>query len=313
MRSRVRLAFLSIVLTLTTCPITAQEASVAAGKEAESAVVLASGKYQVTAEDIDRYILENVPSDKREAVLAKPGIYREMAENIYLVRLLADEAIKDPEMDPVQAEWAARMRHQRRLTSEYRIVYLQRALEDVNWESNAKEVYLAEPERFMEPEKVSVSHILVSLQGRSDEEALALASELRERALAGEDFAGLAEEYSDDPSVASNKGGMGYFPRGAMVKPFEDEAFSMQKVGAISEPVKTKFGYHVIRFDGRKAAVKKPFEQVEDEIIAELQKNLANKIWQDKIIAARSAPGIKINEEELSELAAKYGAKAGSD
>ena len=137
-------------------------------------------------------------------MLARPGIYREMAENIYLVRLLADEAVKDPDMDPVQAEWAARMRHQRRLTSEYRIVYLQRALKDVNWESNAREVYLAEPERFKEPEKVNVSHILVTLKGRSEEEALALASELRDRALAGEDFAELAGEYSEDPSVARN-------------------------------------------------------------------------------------------------------------
>ena len=106
---------------------------------------------------------------------------------------------------------------------------------------------------------------------------------------------------------------MGYFPRGAMVEPFEDVAFAMQKEGDISEPVKTKFGYHVIRFNGRKAAQKKSFDEVDDEIIAELQENLAGKIWQDKIIAARSAPDIMINEAELSELAARYGAKAGSD
>lgn len=313
MRNRVNVAFLSIVLMGTNLQIAAQEAAGAAAKAADSTVVLSSGDYRVTVDDIERYILENVPSDKREAVLAKPGIYKEMAENIYLVRLLADEAVKDPDMDPVQAEWAARMRHQRRLTSEYRIVYLQRALKDVNWERNAKEVYLAEPERFTEPEKVSVSHILVTSQGRSDEEALSLASELRVRALAGEDFAELAKEYSEDPSVARNKGDMGYFPKGAMVEPFEDVAFGMQKEGDISEPVKTKFGYHVIRFNGRKAPEKKSFEQVEDEIIAELQKNLADKIWQDKIIAARSAPDIRINEAELSELAARYGAKAGSD
>jgi len=313
MRNSLKAAFLSIVLPVTALPVTAQEATGAAAKVADSAVVLSSGDYRVTVDDIERYILENVPSDKREAVLAKPGIYREMAENIYLVRLLADEAVKDPDMDPVQAEWAARMRHQRRLTSEYRIVYVQRALKDVDWERNAKEAYLAEPERFTEPEKVSVSHILVTLQGRSEEEALALASELRQRALAGEDFGELAKEYSEDPSVARNKGDMGYFSKGAMVEPFENVAFAMKKEGEISEPVKTKFGYHVIRFNGRKSAERKPFDQVKDEIIAEQQKNLADKIWQDKIIAARSAPDIVIDDEVLRALAGTSANKAGSD
>lgn len=313
MRNSLKAAFLSIVLPVTALPVTAQEATGAAAKMADSAVVLSSGDYRVTVDDIERYILENVPSDKREAVLAKPGIYREMAENIYLVRLLADEAVKDPDMDPVQAEWAARMRHQRRLTSEYRIVYVQRALKDVDWERNAKEAYLAEPERFTEPEKVSVSHILVTLQGRSEEEALALASELRQRALAGEDFGELAKEYSEDPSVARNKGDMGYFSKGAMVEPFENVAFAMKKEGEISEPVKTKFGYHVIRFNGRKSAERKPFDQVKDEIIAEQQKNLADKIWQDKIIAARSAPDIVIDDEVLRALAGTSANKAGSD
>jgi peptidyl-prolyl cis-trans isomerase C len=301
------------VFSVTAVPISAQEASGGAATDAGSTVVLSAEGYRVTVDDIERYILENVPSDKREAVLARPGIYREMAENIFLVRRLADEAVNDPDMDPVQAEWAARMRHQRRLTSEYRIVYVQRALRDVNWERNAKEVYLAEPERFTDPEKVSVSHILITLEGRSDEEALALASELRQRALAGEDFEELAKEYSEDPSVARNEGDMGYFARGAMVEPFEDVAFAMKSAGDISEPVKTRFGYHVIRFNGRKAAGKKPFEQVKDEIVDEQQKNLADKIWQDKIIAARSAPDIVINDEALRELAGKSDTKAWSD
>jgi peptidyl-prolyl cis-trans isomerase C len=313
MRNFGKLALLSFILTSAAVRAHAQESAGNTSEITGSVEVLSAGDYHVTMEDIERYILENIPADKREAVLAKPGIYREIAENIYLVRLLADEAVKDPDMDPVQAEWAARMRHQRRLTSEYRIVYVQRALKDVDWERNAKEVYLAEPERFTEPEKVNVSHILVTLQGRSEEEALALASELRERALAGEDFAELAKEYSEDPSVARNKGDMGYFPKGAMVEPFENVAFAMKKEGELSEPVKTKFGYHVIRFNGRKAAEKKPFDQVKDEIIAEQQKNLADKIWQDKIIAARSAPDILINDDALRELAGKSDTKAGSD
>ncbi len=80
---------------------------------------------------------------------------------------------------------------------------------------------------------------------RSDEETLALANELRQRLLNGEDFATLAAEYSDDPGSAAQGGDLGWFGRGRMVAPFEEAAFSLQ-VGEISEPVKSDFGYHII-------------------------------------------------------------------
>lgn len=80
---------------------------------------------------------------------------------------------------------------------------------------------------------------------RNDEETLALANQLRQRLLDGEDFAELAAEYSDDPGSAAQGGDLGWFGRGRMVAPFEEAAFSLQ-VGEISEPVKSDFGYHII-------------------------------------------------------------------
>jgi len=80
---------------------------------------------------------------------------------------------------------------------------------------------------------------------RSDAETLALAQELRKRILAGEDFATLAKQYSDDTGSGSNGGDLGWFVKGAMVAAFEDVAFALP-VGQVSEPVKTDFGYHLI-------------------------------------------------------------------
>lgn len=80
---------------------------------------------------------------------------------------------------------------------------------------------------------------------RGEDETLALAQEIRQRLLDGEDFATLAEEYSDDPGSAANGGDLGWFGEGAMVAPFEEAAFSLQP-GEISEPVQTDFGYHII-------------------------------------------------------------------
>jgi parvulin-like peptidyl-prolyl isomerase len=83
-------------------------------------------------------------------------------------------------------------------------------------------------------------------KGLSDAEALALAQELRQRILDGEDFAALAEQYSDDPGSAPNGGDLGWSGRGRYVPEFEDAAFSLP-VGEVSEPVKTQFGYHLIQ------------------------------------------------------------------
>jgi hypothetical protein len=104
-------------------------------------------------------------------------------------------------------------------------------------------------------ERVAASHLLVSYKGslraqanvtRTKEEALKRATQARERARKGEDFEKLVAEYSDEPGAAQRGGKLGKFTRTRMVKEFADAAFAM-KVGAISDVVETKFGYHVIK------------------------------------------------------------------
>ncbi len=81
---------------------------------------------------------------------------------------------------------------------------------------------------------------------RDDAETLALAEELHQRLADGEDFAALAEEYSDDTGSAINGGDLGWFGRGVMVPAFEEAAFALEP-DEISEPVATDFGYHIIQ------------------------------------------------------------------
>lgn len=99
---------------------------------------------------------------------------------------------------------------------------------------------------------------------RSLDEALALAEELRQRIIDGEDFAALAAEYSDDLSNAQNGGDLGWFGRGMMVPPFEEAAFALP-VGEVSEPVETQFGVHLLEVLERDDARPKDEATIEQE------------------------------------------------
>ena len=86
--------------------------------------------------------------------------------------------------------------------------------------------------------KIKCSHILVEKQS----ESLAILERIKK----GEKFGKLAKEMSTDSGSAKKDGSLGYFTRGMMVKPFEECAFKLQ-IGEVSDPIKTEFGYHIIK------------------------------------------------------------------
>ncbi|MEJ1239105.1 peptidylprolyl isomerase [Chryseolinea sp. T2] len=106
-------------------------------------------------------------------------------------------------------------------------------------------------------EEVRASHILITVKPEATPaDTLAAynrATELRSRLINGLDFGSAAAQYSEDPSAKSNKGDLGYFTALQMVYPFETAAYSL-KVGEISNPVRTRFGYHLIRVADRRPA-----------------------------------------------------------
>jgi hypothetical protein len=117
---------------------------------------------------------------------------------------------------------------------------------------------------------------------RDDDATKALAEELRQRILAGEDFATLAKEYSEDPGSAVNGGDLGWFGRGMMVAPFETAAFSLT-VGAVSEPVKTDFGYHIIKVTEKDAARPKDEATISQEEQQAFQTWLQTQLDSDQV------------------------------
>ncbi len=97
---------------------------------------------------------------------------------------------------------------------------------------------------------VRAQHILLRTGTGSEDSVRAMAEKIAQRARSGEDFASLAQRYSADPGSAQKGGDLGYFGKGQMVKPFEEAAFSAS-VGSIVGPIKTDFGYHIIKVNDR--------------------------------------------------------------
>lgn len=146
-------------------------------------------------------------------------------------------------------------------------------------DSELQKAYDENPEKFGTPTAVSARHILIKVDpNASPEETEAAknkAQQVYEKTKADKaDFSAIAREMSDDKGSATTGGNLGVFTKGKMVKEFEDTAFSMNE-GDISKPVKTQFGYHIIKVDKRREGKIVPFnnikEQVKNTLIRERQ------------------------------------------
>ncbi len=172
--------------------------------------------------------------------------------------------------------------------------------------------YEANPERFATEESVEASHILVRpkelpeaemsaltpeeqtiQKDKAKAEAKAKAEGLLKRLQDGEDFGTVAEAESDCPSGKANKGSLGEFGRGMMVKPFEDAAFTLEP-GTMSGLVETSFGYHIILPTKHTGGGKTPLAEVQDALKGEMQKRQVGEKIKAMLDAEKEKRGVKI-------------------
>ena len=131
-------------------------------------------------------------------------------------------------------------------------------------EDELQQYYDTNLSQYQTPGQVRASHILLRVDG-DDEAVTARAAELAAEARAGADFAELAREHSEDDTNAENGGDLGLFGRGRMVPEFENAAFALA-AGEVSDPVRSPFGYHVIKVTEKQEEVTQPFAEVRGAI-----------------------------------------------
>lgn len=173
-------------------------------------------------------------------------------------------------------------------------------------DEDAKKFYDDNPARFEQPEMVRASHILLLTTDPKTNAELAEAQKaakhkelegILKRARAGEDFAALAKEYSEDPG-SKDKGGEYKFPKGQMMPEFEAAAFSLN-TNQISDIVTTKYGYHIIKLSEKIPAQKVPFTKAQTDIKDGLTQQALQKQFPEYLTKLKKEAGVEILDEKL--------------
>ena len=146
-------------------------------------------------------------------------------------------------------------------------------------EDDLKQFYADNQSQFVGPQQRRASHILIE---GDDSDAQTTIEAIATRLENGEDFSSLAEELSQDPGSASQGGDLGFFERDVMDPAFEEAAFALETIGDVSEPVKTEFGYHLIKLTDIKQPEGQEFSQVRDEVEKLYRRQQAESIFYDK-------------------------------
>jgi parvulin-like peptidyl-prolyl isomerase len=242
-------------------------------------VVLTIGDVKITAAQFD-HIINSLPPQFQAN--ARGAGRKQFADNVVRIFDLAQEG-KRRKLDDSQAFKDQQMFQNANMLAG--LTYDALGKDSTVDAAEIQKYYDAHKSEF---ERVKARHILIRAAGSplpvkpgakelSEADALAKAQEIRKKLEAGADFAEMARTESDDTTSGAQGGDLGFFGHNQMVPPFEEAAFAM-KAGELSQPVKTPFGYHIIKCEARES---KTLEEMKPEIEKRLRPELAQKTMEN--------------------------------
>jgi peptidyl-prolyl cis-trans isomerase C len=223
---------------------------------------------------------------------------KELLETMVIRELIMQEAQKDG-TDKSEAVQAKLEELKKRLVVE---AYLKKKVEELAKVSDEdlKKFYDQNKDKFKTGDQVKASHILV----KEEKQAQDILGQLKK----GGNFEELAKKYSSDGAAAKG-GDLGWFSKGSMIPEFEKVAFGL-KEGELSGIVKTKFGFHIIKLTGKRAAGARSFEEVKDQIKAALLPQKQQEVFQKMKDDMKKSGKFTIKEDALKALGGTPGGEA---
>ncbi|AJA46208.1 putative peptidyl-prolyl cis-trans isomerase Cbf2 [Clostridium pasteurianum DSM 525 = ATCC 6013] len=247
----------------------------------ENKVLASVNGKEITENDINQVIL-SFPQDKQYKLLTKAGKQR-LLEQLVAVELIYNDAKdngleNDDEykirLEAMKKDIMIEIATKRILCSDIPTVT----------EQEAKDYYEVNKDKFNTPATATAKHILLD----TEEDAIKVSNEIKQ----GKPFEAAAKEYSTCPSKEEG-GNLGSFPKGQMVEEFEEACFT-QEIGIVGEPVKTKYGYHIIKVENRTEDIPKTFEEVKNRIIEGLTKERQNMRYTKYIEGLKSKYSVEM-------------------
>ena len=256
--------------TLATSPASAQSVRDRLAKDAVIAVV---NDQQILSSEIIQ-VFQALPRQHRQRGLR--AVYNQLLERLIDDKLLTIHGRLNNLAGDAEVKTMVKAAEDQIIAR----VYMNRLISQSITEDAMKERYAELAKNTPTQEEVRARHILVDTE--------ADAKEVIKMIQGGQSFEEVAKTRSKDPAAAQG-GDLGYFRKGDMVKPFSDTAFSMQ-AGAMTEtPVKTEFGWHVIKVEDRRKSSASPFERVR----AQIARDLGRRIATDVLNSAREGAKIE--------------------
>jgi peptidyl-prolyl cis-trans isomerase C len=258
---------------------------------APDAVVITIGDQKITRAQFE-LLLASVAQNGHPAVT--PADKRKVAEQYAELESMAQEARKRKMDQSAENKEMMSIQNDSFLAN----ILAKKVSEEAQFtDLDLRAYYDAHKEEF---EEAKGSHILIRFKGSkvplkpnekdlTEPEALAKAQDLRTKIVAGADFATIAKAESDDTGSAAKGGDLGTFKHGQMVAPFDHAAFSAP-IGEVTEPVRSDFGYHIIKITSRTA---KTF----DEAKADIEKQLKPKVTREALEKIKAQAPVSLNDE----------------
>jgi len=268
----------------TLCALSLGVALFGGAVQADAAIELAKiGSKSLTDADV-KTLVGNIPEAQKQQLNSDPDVKSRMVDNMVVEELFVLEAEKTGVNKDKEFQQALE-RARRQLLAQR---YLQKNIQPKVTDSNVRSFFDKNKVRYSQDE-VRAYHVLLKTEKEAEE--------VYQKAKAGEDFEVLAKKYSKDPSAAQNMGDLGFFTRSRMVPPFADAAFSM-KPGAISRPVKTPFGYHVIKVVEKREGKPVKFDDVKEQVRSDFQNESINTL----ISTLKKNNKVTIHEDRVKAL-----------
>jgi peptidyl-prolyl cis-trans isomerase C len=266
-------------------------------------VVAERGGAVVTMLDVDAAMLA-VPPRMRANVMNNPKRIEELIDRLLINRQLAMEGHAAGVDKGSEFKQAVKQQEERLLT-ELHLTDMRTNLDIGDAKELARERYEVNPAAYALPGATSARHILIATKSRTDETAKALADSVHAKVLAGEDFTALVKEYSDDPSKANNEGLIPGADSDSMDPAFAEAVKQLKNPGDVSAVVKSRFGYHIIKLEGRIPPKPRSFEQVKDKIVSELETSMRDARVKEHVDQLKGME-IKATPDVVASLRTRY-------